>query len=373
MDFGIRSAIKQLELYKPGKPIEELKREIPSLRHKKIIKLASNENPVGPSPKALAALHRALGDIHRYPESASPLLRQKLAERHEIGADQIIAGSGADELLRMVCETLLDAGDRVVVSQFAFSRFRQNAKIMDARVSEIPMKNYTHDLRAMAEEALRQKAKIIFIANPNNPTGTFNTQKELREFFRLLGPEGPWVVLDEAYSDFARDAFPDLYPETLPDFLRVYAKLIIARTFSKIVGLAGLRAAYAVASAGLIKAMNRARLIFNVNSLAQIAAGAALEDFRHIQRTLKAVKEGREFLIRELKDFGFEVVEPNAANFLFARAPRLSGKELFARLLREGIIIRPLEEPGLKNHVRISIGTFAENKALISALKKILN
>ena len=370
-DIGMRRAILNLERYKPGKPIAELKREIPGLVYRRIIKLASNENPLGPSPKALRAIANALPELHRYPESTSPLLREKLARHHAVDLEEVIVGSGADEILRLVVETLLEPNDRVVVSQYAFSRFRQNVQLAGSCVLEVPMKNYKHDLLAMANAAKQNQAKVIFVANPNNPTGTFNSVKELRKFFDCLGPNGPWVVHDEAYFHFALDAWPKDYPRTLPGYRGLYPKLIVVRTLSKIVGLAGLRVGYAVANRGLIAAMDRARLVFNVSSLAQIGAAAALEDKSHIKRTLRVVREGRVFLTKKLEALGFGIVQPNAANFLFVKVPMFSGKRVFEALLKQGIIVRPQEDPGIENFIRITIGLEKENRALISAIKKI--
>ena len=372
MNLDIRKAILSMERYKPGKPIAELKREIPGLVYKRVIKLASNENPLGPSPKALRAIARALPELHRYPESTSPLLRQKLARKYKIDLESVLIGSGADEILRLVVETFLGPKDVVVVSRHAFSRFKQNAQLMGSRVIEVPMKEYRHDLPAMARAARANRAKVIFVANPNNPTGTFNNKKELGKFFDYLGPGGPLVVHDEAYCDFAADAWPKAYPQTLPGYDRLYSKLIVVRTLSKIVGLAGLRVGYAVADSHIIAAMDRARLIFNVSSLAQVGACAALEDNGHIKRTLEIIREGRIFLVGELRKLGFLVIEPNAVNFLFVRVPKFSGKEIFQALLKRGIIVRPIEEPGITDFIRITIGFPGENRALIAALRRIL-
>ncbi|MBI2069391.1 MAG: histidinol-phosphate transaminase [Elusimicrobia bacterium] len=375
---GVRPVIFELESYEPGKPLPELKREIPQLARRTIIKLASNENPLGPSPKALRAARSALKEMHRYPEPTAPVLRDKLARVHRVNPENILVASGADEALRLVVETLLDPCDSAVISQYAFSRFRQHVRLMGAGVTQVPMKDFRHDLPAMALKAMELKAKVIFVANPNNPTGTFNTERELREFFAALrrgSPAGgePWVVLDEAYHDFARHAFASQYPDTLPGFFEAYPKLIILRTLSKIVGLAGLRVGYLAGPAEFVRLLHRARLIFNVNMIGQAAALAALDDHAHIQRTLKTISQGRRFLTQELGRLGFDVVSPSAANFLFARIPAGNARDLYRRLLEEGVIIRPVGEPGLEAFVRITVGTPAQNKILIRALTKVLS
>ncbi|MBI4063814.1 MAG: histidinol-phosphate transaminase [Elusimicrobia bacterium] len=378
---GIRKAILELDTYTPGRPIDDLLREVPGLERKGVVKLASNENPLGPSPKAVAAVAKILSGIHRYPEPTAPLLRRRLADLNDVTAESIIVTSGVDEALRLIAEVLLEKTDVAVMSRFAFPRFRQHARLMGTGAVEVPMKAYRHDLQTMAHVAREAKAKAVFVANPNNPTGTFNTAAEMQRFFStLLGkakPNGlagdePWVILDEAYHEFARDAYPRDYAESLPRYFELYSKLIILRTFSKIAGLAGLRVGYAVANAQLTQFLHRARLIFNVNSLGQAAALAALDDAAHIAKTLKAVKDGRLFLAAQFKNLGLEVVGPSAANFLLVRNSGTAAHRIYENLLAEGLIVRPLDEPDLKEHWRVSIGTLEENKRLIQALKGIV-
>lgn len=371
---GIRRAIFDLDTYSPGKPIDELRREVPALARRRIIKLASNENPLGPSPKALTAIIKLLHQIHLYPEPTAPLLRTKLAQLAGILPEQILAGSGADEILRLVTETVVETNDPCVISRLAFSRFRQHVRLMGGKVIEAPTQGYGHDFSVMARLALEHRAKAVFIANPNNPTGTFNPESELKDFFERVGRVSapPWVILDEAYGEFARDAYPQLYPESLPRLLIFYPKLIVIRTFSKISGLAGLRVGWAAANENFLALVNRARLIFNVNLLGQAAALAALEDRDHVRKTLKLVREGRQFLEKELMQLGFEPIRPSAANFICARIPHGTGQFLYQSLLQEGVIIRAVGEPELQNFVRITIGTLAQNRALLAAIRKVL-
>ncbi|MBI4668992.1 MAG: histidinol-phosphate transaminase [Elusimicrobia bacterium] len=374
---GIRQAIFDLESYVPGKPIAELLREIPGLKPNRIVKLASNESPVGPSPKAVRAAVKAIRQAHLYPEPTAYDLRQAIARKHAIAADGVIVTSGADEALRLVAETLLEPQDTVVISRYAFPRFCQHAQLMGSGIIEVPMKSFCHDLKAMGRAAAERKAKAVFIANPNNPTGTFNSDAEMRELFKSFSADRPWIILDEAYYEFARDAFPKDYPDSLPDFFKLYPKLIVLRTFSKIAGLAGLRIGYAAAAPQLIALMHRARLVFNVSSPAQAAAIAGLNDRSHITKTLECVRQGRRFLEGALEEFGFQAVKPSAANFIFAGVPerfiRQGGAaKLYQELLQEGVIIRPVGEKGLENYVRITIGNAGQNRALIRALKKVL-
>lgn len=368
-----RKAILGVASYVAGKSLEELKREFPHLR-RPLIKLASNENPIGPSPKALQAIREALSGLHRYPEPASWNLRHRLSEYLRVPPEQIIMGAGSDDLLRLMVETVLEQGERVILSRYAFMRFKQNTQIMGGCSVEVPMKQWTHDLEAMAQEASRG-AKIVFIANPNNPTGTYNTEGQWNAFLAKLltlpKSRRPWVVLDEAYHEFARHFYHD-YPQSVPSGLQVYPRLIVLRTLSKSVGLAGLRVGYGVAGdKSLIALMNRARLPFNLSTLAQAGALAALEDAAHLQKTLQIVARERAWLMRRLKSLGFDVVHPGAANFLFTTVPAGAGWRLYQNLLREGIIIRPMLDPGLKRYVRITIGSRKDNQALVRALVKI--
>ncbi len=371
---GVRKAIFDLDTYAPGKPIDELLREIPGLAGRSITKLASNENPLGPSPKAVAAMEKLLKKVHLYPESTAPLLRAKLAEHCGVSPDYVILGSGADEILRLIVETLVEPGDPCVISRLAFSRFRQHLKLMGGRVIETAARGFGHDLEAMALAVEEVQAKVVFIANPNNPTGTFNTASEMERFLGFLAKvaQPPWVVLDEAYGDFALDAYPGSYPQSLPGYLGIYPRLIVVRTFSKIAGLAGLRVGWAVAEPDFLNLVERARLIFNVNILAQAAALAALDDKEFIVKTLKIVRQGRFYLESELAKLGFEAITPGAANFICARVPLGTAQALCEGLLREGVIIRAVAEPELHAHVRITIGTAAQNRALLAALKKVL-
>lgn len=365
MSFSIspRRSLREVFPYQPGKSIASVQRE---LGLKSVIKLASNENPLGPAPRAMAAYRKAEKANALYPEGTSPELREALARFHKVAPESVIVGNGSDEVIRLLCEAFLDADDEVVVSQYAFIRFKQQASMMGARVIEVPMTDWTHDLALMAKAA-SPRTKILFIANPNNPTGTYNTLDELEALMAAV-PKTALVVLDEAYYQYAA-AIPG-YPQSLPDLVREHANLVVLRTFSKAYGLAGLRVGYGVGDPELVGWLDRIRMPFNVNLPAQVACIEALKDGAFVKRGVALNEAQRGLVMRALGDLGFGVGE-SATNFVFARAP-MAGRSLFNALLREGVIIRPLDEYGLPGHVRISVGTPAQNKTLIKALGKVL-
>ncbi len=358
-----RRALREVFPYQPGKSIASVQRE---LGLKRVVKLASNENPLGPSPKAMAAYRKAEKYNGLYPEGTSPELRAALARFHKVEPECVIAGNGSDELIRLLCEAFLDADDEVVVSQHGFIRFKQQASMMGARVIEVPMTDWTHDLALMAKST-SPRTKLVFVANPNNPTGTYNTQEEVVALLDAA-PKTCLVVLDEAYWHYAR-AIPG-YPKSLPELVREHDNLVVLRTFSKAYGLAGLRVGYAVADPELVGWLDRIRMPFNVNLPAQHACLEALKDEAFVKKAVTLNGVQRASVSRMLGDMGFGVGD-SATNFVFARSP-MPGRELFKALLRQGVIVRPLDEYGLPHHVRVSIGTASQNKALHGALKKVL-
>ncbi|OGS01018.1 MAG: histidinol-phosphate transaminase [Elusimicrobia bacterium RBG_16_66_12] len=358
-----RRALRDIFPYQPGKSIASVQREL-GLRS--VIKLASNENPLGPSPKAMAEYRRAMMQNALYPEGASPELRKALAAFHKVRPESVIVGNGSDEIIRLLCEAFVDPEDEVVVSQHGFIRFKQQASMMGARVIEVPMTDWTHDLELMAK-ATSPRTKLVFVANPNNPTGTYNTQDEI-EGLLAAAPKDAIVVLDEAYVQFARSIAG--YPRSLPDLARRHGNLVVMRTFSKAYGLAGLRVGYAVADPELVGWLDRIRMPFNVNLPAQRACVEALKDEAFVRRTVAVNEAQRALVAASLGDLGFGVGD-SATNFVFARSP-IPGRELFKALLRLGVIIRPLDEYGLPQHVRVSIGTPAQNKTLLKAMRKAL-
>ncbi len=358
-----RRALRDVFPYQPGKSIASVQRE---LGLKTVVKLASNENPLGPSPLAMAAYRKAEKSCGLYPEGTSPELRAGLALFHQVEPESIIVGNGSDEIIRLLCEAFLDPEDEVVVSQHAFIRFKQQASMMGARVIEVPMTDWTHDLALMAQAA-SPRTKLIFVANPNNPTGTYNTQEEVEALLAAV-PKTSLVVLDEAYFQYA--AGISGYTNSLPDLVREHDNLVVLRTFSKAYGLAGLRVGYGVADPELIGWLDRIRMPFNVNLPAQRACLEALKDGTFVKRAVAVNDAQRAVVSRTLGEMGFGVGD-SATNFVFARSP-IPGRELFKALLRQGVIVRSLDEYGLPHFVRVSIGTAAQNKALFAALKKVL-
>jgi len=358
-----RRALRDIFPYQPGKSIASVQRE---LGLKSVIKLASNENPLGPSPRAMAEYRRAEKSNGLYPEGASPELRSALARFHQVKPESILVGNGSDEIIRLLCEAFVEPEDEVVVSQHGFIRFKQQASMMGARVIEVPMTDWTHDLTLMAKAA-SPRTKLVFVANPNNPTGTYNTQDEIETLLAAV-PKTALVILDEAYYQFAQ-AIPG-YPCSLPDMVRDRDNLVVMRTFSKAYGLAGLRVGYAVGDPELVGWLDRIRMPFNVNLPAQRACVEALKDAAFVRRTVTVNEAQRAVVASALGDLGFGVGD-SATNFVFVRSP-LPGRELFKALLRQGVIIRPLDEYGLPHHVRISIGTPAQNKTLLKAMRKLV-
>ncbi|MBI4056969.1 MAG: histidinol-phosphate transaminase [Elusimicrobia bacterium] len=359
----VRPCLKEVSPYHPGKPIGEVQRE---LGIKRVIKLASNENPLGPSPKATRVIRRLASSNYLYPEGSSPLLREALAKNLSLDSSRVIIGNGSDELIRLLCETFLNLEDEVIVSRFGFIRFKQQAGLMGAKIIEVPMEQWRHNLVAMAQ-AVSSQTKILFVASPNNPTGTYNTTSELETLLKTV-PSRVLVVLDEAYYHYA-SLRPD-YPESLRGMIQAHPNLVVLRTFSKAYGLAGMRVGYAIAEPELIRWLDRIRMPFNVSLLGQLAAQDALTDKAFVRRSVVLVEREKEKLHPALHHLGLKVI-PSAANFLFVES-RIPGKELFQRLLYQGVIVRPLDEYGLHHHLRISVGTSSQNKILLKVLGKAL-
>lgn len=358
----VRPILNHVEPYRPGKPIGELRREKGLA---KIVKLASNENPLGPSPMAQGAILKSVRELHRYPEGTAPALREALAAKYGLTPENYLLASGSDEILHMLCESFLEPKDSVVGSQNGFIRFRQSAHLMGSEVRLVPEKAYHHDLDAMLK-AVDKSTKIVYIASPNNPTGTYTTRAQLRGLLKAL-PETVLVVVDEAYHAFA--SHYDDYPQTLPEMLRDHGNLIVLRTFSKSHGLAGLRVGFAAMAAEIAGWLHRVRLPFNVNLPAQMAAEAALADDAFVRRSVDLVRREMDRVRPALLDLGFQA-DVSGANFLFAKSP-VPAEELFEALLDKGVIVRPLGEYGLHDHVRISLGKPEENEVLLAALREI--
>lgn len=358
------TAKKHLEFihsYQPGKPIEEVQRQY-GVRN--AIKMASNENPLGPSPRAVEAARKALTRAHRYPDGGCHYLRNKLAARLHVKPEELVFGNGSDELLVFAARAFLRPGDEAVIADPTFLIYEIASQTEGAKCVKVPMKDFRYDLPAMAR-AVTGKTRVVFIANPDNPVGTYVTERELTAFMQKC-PSNVVVVLDEAYYEFARQ-FPG-YPDAFKLYKR-YPNLMLTRTFSKAYGLSGLRIGYAVADSVLAATLNKLREPFNVNLIAQEAALAALDDRKHLERSLRVVRDGRLFLQSELRKMGYRIVE-TVTNFILVDLKKDS-RAIHERLLRKGIIVRPMGVWGLKTFLRVTIGTKAENQKFIKALKSI--
>jgi len=353
--------IEQLPLYPPGKPVAEVKREFGI---DEIVKLASNENALGPSPKAVQALQAALSDIHRYPDNGCYYLREKLAEKYGVDRSQLLFGHGSNEVIQLIVLAFLTPDEEVITAGQTFILYPIMSNARGARVLEVPLKDFTYDLEAMAGR-ITDKTKIIFISNPNNPTGTMADAASFRTFMQQV-PADVLVVLDEAYGEYVMSP---AYPDSL-EYLRQGRNIIILRTFSKAYGLAGLRIGYALCPALLVNYMERVRVPFNVNYLAQVAALAALDDKEHLRRSQDNNQKGLAYIYAELKGMGLVYI-PTHSNFLLVNLGTRA-EDVYQKLLREGVIIRSMASYGLDNYVRVTIGLPEENERFISSLRKVL-
>ncbi len=351
--------ISSIQPYIPGKPIEELERE---LGIKKSVKLASNENPVGPSPQALKALRKGLTDLNRYPDGSCFYLRNALAEKLRVSTGELIFGNGSNEIIEMAVRTFLTPGDEAVMGHPSFVVYSTIVQAAQGKNVIVPLKDWRHDLETMASK-ITKKTKIIFIANPNNPTGTINTSAEMASFIKKV-PKRVLVVVDEAYYEYVSS---DDYPDSL-EYMRKGRNILILRTFSKMYGLAALRIGYGISSEGIAAEMNKIRQPFNINTLAQVAAASALEDTRHVSRTIKMNEEGKKFLYAEFDALNISYI-PTEANFIFIYLKKQNALDINTKLLKKGVIVRPMG-PGA---IRITIGLPEENRILVKALKQIKN
>jgi len=361
----IRPECKNFQPYIAGKPIEVVQKEL----HRKLVyKLASNESPYGPCPEVRRQIKNDLKNIHLYPDSDSLFLRQAIARKEKIPAQNIIVGAGSDELIEIIAKTFFNPDDNIIVSEHAFIRYQMAGDLMGSQVKPVPMKNYRHNLVAMAN-AVDKKTKAVFIANPNNPTGTYNSKSELKKFLNILKEKNtrPLVIVDEAYYEYAR-----LQKDycSAKNFFRIYPYLIILRTFSKAYGLAGIRLGYLLTASTIASYLNRVRPPFSVNRLAQTAGIVALSNQKYIQKVCRITEDEKRKLYRHLKNLGMFYL-PSATNFILVKTTPLSGKTVFQRLLRRGIIVRAMDEYKLPQYIRITVGKPAENKKLIQELKEV--
>ena len=352
--------IRKLVPYQPGKPIEEVEREYGIANS---IKLASNENPLGPSPKAVQAMRDKLEQLHLYPDGDCFYLKSALANKLGIDAERLIFGNGSNELIELAVRTFMRPGDEAVMAHQAFVVYQLVVQASGGVGTIVPLRNFSHDLVAMGE-AMGPKTRIVFLANPNNPTGTIYRRDEWERFLQRVSPD-VLIIVDEAYFEYVRD--PD-YPDSLK--YHDHGKtLLTLRTFSKLYGLAGLRIGYGVTSKEIAGLLHRVRQPFNVNAVAQWAALAALEDHDHVSRSLEVNRQGMEYLSKEIAQLGLEHV-PSQANFILLRVE--SGNTVFQQLLAQGIIVRPMAAYELPEYVRVTVGTMEENRQFIDALRKVI-
>ncbi len=356
--------VRGLQPYQPGKPIDELEREYGVTD---IIKLASNENPLGPSPKAIEAAHKAVADSWLYPDGNGFRLKQKLSERLGIGVDTITLGNGSSDGLDFVVRTFVQPGDEVVYSEHAFAIYPILTKAMGAVGVSVPAKAWGHDLKAMAA-AVTERTRVVFIANPNNPTGTWLEGRELERFIAALPPH-VIVVVDEAYFEYASHLELG-YPSAL-SWIGQYPNLVVTRTFSKCYGLAGLRVGFAVSHPQVADLLNRVRPPFNVNLVALAAAEAALDDESHLKRTLELNAAGLRQLATGFEARGLDYI-PSVGNFIAVDMGQPSGP-VYEGLLRQGVIVRPVAGYGMPNHLRVTVGTPEQNERLLRALDLLID
>jgi histidinol-phosphate aminotransferase len=360
-DGFFRAALGGIVPYEPGKPVEEVQRELGLDR---VVKLASNEGPFGPFPTALAALAQSAEDLNRYPDGGAYALRAALAERHGVRFEEIAVGAGADGVVDTLSQAVLEPGDGVVLGWPSFPSYAIYATKLGADVRRIPLREHRYDLEAMLE-AVDERTKLVYVCHPNNPTGTMNTRAELDEYFARV-PGHVLTVLDQAYREYVSDP---AYPDGVEEYFRAGRRVAVLRTFSKIYGLAGLRVGYAVAPAALVTALSKTRRAFDVTSAAQVAALASLDDPVELERRRGLNAEGMVELERTLRAHGLEPPGPAVANFLYAEVGD-DAQPLFERLLRLGVIVRPLAGFGAPGAIRVTAGTPEENAIFAEALER---
>ena len=357
----VNEGVRGLTPYEPGRPIEALEREL-GLTH--IIKLASNESPLGPSPVARAMALVGLDKLSRYPDGAGTELRQALAGRHGVASECITLGNGSNDVLELVARVFVSCEHEVVYSEHAFAVYPLVTRAIGARAVQVPARHWGHDLGAMAD-AISNRTRLIFIANPNNPTGTWNDAEALETFLAAV-PDEIIVVIDQAYAEYVGEPG---YPDCIA-WLSRYPNLVVTRTFSKAHGLAGLRVGYGVSSTDMAEVLNRVRQPFNVNSLALAAAAASLEDNEHLARSVAINRSGMRQLCAGFDAMGIATI-PSVANFLCFAVPAAAA-DVYTALLHEGVIVRPVASYGLPGHLRVTVGLENENARFLEALARVI-
>jgi histidinol-phosphate aminotransferase len=358
---ALNPTLATLPVYQPGRPIEEVAREH-NLPVESIVKLASNENPLGPSPKAVAAMREVLANLHLYPDGNAFYLKRKLAAKLGLKTENLVLGNGSNEIIEFVSHAFMRPRVDVVVSEYCFAIYPIMAKMFGANLIVVPARNLGHDLPGMLK-AITPQTRVVFVANPNNPTGTLASKEDTHEFVRQV-PDSVLLVMDEAYVEFLEDA-----PDLLPLIRSGKSNLLLMRTFSKIYGLAGLRLGYGIGHPDLIAAFEKIRQPFNINALIQAGALAALDDQEHLNRTRANNIEGLAWFEKELARLNLEFV-PSAANFILVRVGE--GQRVFDAMQRRGVITRPMGGYKLPEWIRITVGTPEQNRRCIEALEQAL-
>jgi histidinol-phosphate aminotransferase len=360
-----KNHIADLRVYEPGKPIEEVARELGFDDIASIVKVASNENELGPSPRAIEAMQESIPEMHRYPDGGAFYLKHKLADMLDIDPEQLLFGCGSNELIVFLCHVFLGEGNNLVMGAEAFAVYFLAAAMYECEVVRVPMPDHTHDLAGMLA-AITPETRIVAICNPNNPTGTMVSQETIDRFVEQL-PDHVVAIFDEAYFEVMPE---EMKPDVLKHIRAGKENIIVLRTFSKAYGLAGLRIGYAIGHPETIDLLNKVRQPFNVNGMAQAAAMAALDDVTHIVETREMVFKGLEFFERELPKLGIETV-PSGANFILVKTG--NGREVFQKLQQLKVIVRPMDAYGLPDYIRITLGTPEQNQTTLDALKKVLS
>lgn len=358
MTIKFREEIKDLKAYKPGKPIEDVKKEYGL---NEVIKLASNENPLGCSKKVKETLVKSIDNLSIYPDGNATELKEAIAKKLNIKPSQVLPSSGSDEMVDMISKTFINKNDEVIMADITFPRYISTCKMMGGIPVVVPLKDWTYNLEGMLE-SITDKTKLIWLCNPNNPTGTMFTEESLLNFLKNV-PKNIIVVYDEAYNEYVTD---DRYPRNSIELLNEYPNLIIMRTFSKMYGLAALRVGYTMASEDIIENINKIRGPFNVNKLAQVAAIAALEDEEFVKKCYDLNKEGKEYLYKEFDKLGLQY-PISETNHIFVNVLK-DANEVFVELQKKGMIIRPI----LGTWIRVTIGTKEQNETFIKLLKEVL-
>jgi histidinol-phosphate aminotransferase len=357
-----RSVLEIMKPYSPGKPIWEVQQE---LGIEEVVKLASNENPLGASKKAKEAIINYLSEIHRYPDANTTKLREAISHYYHVNEEQIIVGNGADELITLISETFLEEGDEIIVPSPSFSEYEFGANLMGAKVVTVPLTTkFEYDM-SLILKSITDKTKIIYLCSPNNPTGTYIKKDVLDDFFKQL-PKNLIVVFDGAYSHYANR---DDYTNGI-EYVKNGNSVIVIQTFSKIYGLAGIRVGYGISLPEIVNSIHKVREPFNVNALAQVAGEAALNDYEHVKNSQHVTEQGRNYLYDEFNNLGVSYIE-SMSNFILVEIGN-DALSVYKQLLQKGIIVRYGNVWGLPNHLRITIGNDFENKKLIEVLKDLI-